>query len=47
MTLSAAGRSYPRWWDATQPYEVTYREMYEPYIIAARAAIPRFDERFK
>ncbi len=40
-------RSYRRWWKAKGTYEVKYREMYEPYIIAARDTLPRFDERFR
>jgi hypothetical protein len=44
--LGAAG-SYPRWWNATEPYEVKYKYPYEPYVIAARAALPRYDARFR
>ncbi len=44
--LRAAG-SYPRWWNATEPYEVKYKYPYEPYVIVARAALPRYDARFR
>eukprot|EP00959_Pyramimonas_sp_CCMP1952_P187148 3913563-Pyramimonas_sp.AAC.1 len=28
-------------------YEVRYADFYEPYIVAARAHVPRYDERFR
>ena len=27
-------------------YEVEYEECYEPYVIASRRLLPRYDERF-
>jgi hypothetical protein len=44
---SATACSYSRWWNATRPYPVDYHKNYEPYIVAARQTLPRFDERFR
>ena len=43
----AHDHSYTRWWTSRNPYEVTYEEPYEPYVIAHRLRLPRFDERFR
>jgi len=36
-----------RWRHATEAYPVQYEECFEPYVIAARTLIPRYDERFR
>jgi len=36
-----------RWATASAPYEVAFEEYYEPYIIASRAWLPNYDERFR
>jgi len=36
---------YDKWMTATDPYRISYRFPYEPYILAPRT-IPRFDVRF-
>ena len=35
-----------RWAISTVRYEVEYEECYEPYVIASRRLLPRYDERF-
>ena len=45
-----AGHSPTRfqdWFSASEPYQVEYREMFEPYVIAHKASLPRYDERFR
>lgn len=37
---------YRRWAAATAPYRVRYAELYEPYIVVRKDAVPRYDERF-
>jgi glycosyltransferase-like protein LARGE len=46
-----APSDYPKWLASSSAgsatgYDVAYQEGYEPYVIAARADLPRFDERF-
>ena len=41
-----APTDYERWLQAEAPYDVTYAERYAPYVIGARAWLPRYDERF-
>ena len=41
-----APTDYERWLQTEAPYDVTYAERYEPYVIGARAWLPRYDERF-
>jgi hypothetical protein len=38
---------FERWFNASLPYAVTYQENFEPYIIARRVGLPRYDERFR
>lgn len=38
---------FERWFDAEAPYSVEYLDMYEPYIIACKQGLPRYDERFR
>ena len=45
--LGHAQTDYRRWLSATMPYAVGYVEQYEPYIIASRKWLPRYDERFQ
>ena len=47
FTYCAFQNSYTRWWTAQRPYEVKYEEPYEPYVVADRRQLPRFDERFR
>ena len=39
--------AFDRWFDTDAPYTVEYQEMYEPYIIACKDRVPRYDERFR
>ena len=32
---------------ANEPYEVRYEDGYEPYVVASRSSLPRYDERFR
>jgi len=36
-----------RWMRAAALFVVDYHDYYEPYIIASRAWLPRYDERFR
>ena len=36
-----------RWATTDSPYAVAYEEGYEPYVVASRSRIPRYDERFR
>jgi glycosyltransferase-like protein LARGE len=38
---------YNRYFSAQQPYEVSYVEGFEPYIVAERSSVPEYDERFR
>lgn len=38
--------NFDRWKGATMPYEVTYEEGFEPFVIMNRLLVPPFDERF-
>jgi len=42
-----APTNYRHWWQASEPYRVEYEECYEPYVVAARAHVPKYDERFR
>lgn len=37
---------YRRWASAAAPYPVRYAELYEPYVVVRKDAVPRYDERF-
>jgi hypothetical protein len=36
-----------RWLESERGYDVHYKDFYEPYVVAARANVPRYDERFR
>ena len=40
-----APTNFPRWRTATLPYTVAWQQDFEPYIVGARAALPRYDTR--
>ena len=41
-----APTDFEQWREAKAPYEVAYKEYYEPYVVASRSWLPRYDERF-
>ena len=38
---------FERWFESSVPYGVGYQEHFEPYVIAWRGSVPRYDERFR
>ena len=38
---------FERWFSASSPYTIDYQEHFEPYVIACRVLVPRYDERFR
>ncbi|KAF6033547.1 GYLTL1B [Bugula neritina] len=38
--------NYSRWFNSSQPYEVSWEPNYEPYIVVSRELVPKYDERF-
>ena len=41
-----APTDYATWQVASAPYQVAYADSYEPYVIASKAWLPPYDERF-
>ena len=39
--------NYSQWSRTDSPYQVTYAEGYEPYVLAYREFVPQYDERFR
>ena len=42
-----APTNFGRWLGASAPYAVDYADHFEPYIVASRSWLPRYDERFR
>jgi len=38
---------YSKWFSSETSFSVNYSEGYEPYVLAARKLLPRYDERFR
>lgn len=39
--------NFDLWFQSNFPYQVNYEEGYEPYVIAFRSLVPKYDERFR
>ena len=46
-THSRRGFFACRWLTATAPYAVDYADNFEPYIVANKAWLPKYDARFR
>ena len=39
--------NYKKWFTASEPYPITYKTGYEPYVLVDRRTVPWYDERFR
>ena len=39
--------NYKKWFTFSEPYPITYKIGYEPYVLVNRRMVPWYDERFR
>lgn len=39
--------NYKKWFTASEPYPITYKTGYEPYVLVDRRTVPWYDDRFR
>ena len=39
--------NFSAWFESSSGYDVSYADFSDPYVVAAKTRIPRYDERFR